>query len=379
MQIRQFDEATGELRFAGVKDVTLTGERPCILLRTKLGYELICTPDHAVLTPNGYIDAGKLTVGAKVYVNGTDDLYKNYQWLYNQSITLNKTFVEISNEFGFNVNTIKKWARKLGIPRKGTGYFHIGHVPWNKGISDDRQSSALRRYHHCGRRKEGLMKQDTVNYWKHRKPYCEICGSSENLEVHHIDFNHGNNDVSNLITACESCHRRIHSQNLQTAYADEIVEICDAGVRTVYDIEMDSDSHNFVANGVIVHNCNYSSGKFGNEITVVSPTSLEPGSSAYTLWEVACKNAETAYFLMLESGCTPQIARSVLPNSLKAEIMMTANLREWRHFFALRCSAAAHPSMREVALIGLRKMHEAIPVVFDDLAIQYLTEGGESL
>ena len=69
--------------------------------------------------------------------------------------------------------------------------------------------------------------------------------------------------------------------------------------------------------------------------------------------------------------CTPQEARSVLPNSLKTEVVMTANLREWRHFFKLRTAPAAHPQMRELAIPLLRRMQEMVPVVFDDLEVAH--------
>lgn len=77
--------------------------------------------------------------------------------------------------------------------------------------------------------------------------------------------------------------------------------------------------------------------------------------------------AENAYRAMRQAGATPQIARSVLPNSLKTEIVMTANLREWRHFFKLRCSPAAHPQMRQIAVPMLAKFQKEIPAVFDDI------------
>lgn len=83
------------------------------------------------------------------------------------------------------------------------------------------------------------------------------------------------------------------------------------------------------------------------------------------------KGVEIRYFDMLAEGCTPQEARSVLPNSLKTEMVMTANIREWRHFLKLRCSPAAHPQMREVALILLDKVHALIPVCFDDIWSEY--------
>ena len=88
-------------------------------------------------------------------------------------------------------------------------------------------------------------------------------------------------------------------------------------------------------------------------------------------WRDACEGVEIRYFDMLAEGCTPQEARSVLPNSLKTEVVMTANIREWRHFLKLRCSPAAHPQMREVALILLDKVHWLIPVCFDDIWSEY--------
>lgn len=107
--------------------------------------------------------------------------------------------------------------------------------------------------------------------------------------------------------------------------------------------------------------------KFGHEITVIEPCYLKEGTKEYELWKNLCENAEQSYFGMLECGCTPEEARAVLPNSLKTELVMTANMREWRHFLKLRCSKAAHPQMREVACDLLRQFKEKIPVLFDDI------------
>lgn len=113
--------------------------------------------------------------------------------------------------------------------------------------------------------------------------------------------------------------------------------------------------------------CNYSKGKFNGEITVIEPKFLEPGTKGYELWQNSCEATEKAYFNLLDWGCTPQEARAVLPNSLKTEVVMTANIREWRHFFKLRTAKAAHPQMREVAVPLLKMFKEAIPVLFDDI------------
>lgn len=113
--------------------------------------------------------------------------------------------------------------------------------------------------------------------------------------------------------------------------------------------------------------CNYSKDGFGKEITVIEPCFLEEDSKPYLVWKKACENAEKSYFDLILSGCIPQEARSVLPNSLKTEVIMTANLREWRHFLKLRCSKAAHPQMREVAIELLNRFKAEIQVVFDDI------------
>ena len=113
--------------------------------------------------------------------------------------------------------------------------------------------------------------------------------------------------------------------------------------------------------------CNYSQDKFDNEITVIKPFFLDENAPGWLMWKRACKTAETAYFDLLDFGCTPQEARAVLPNSLKTELVMTANLREWRHFLKLRTAKAAHPQMREVAIPLLEDFKARIPVIFDDI------------
>lgn len=113
--------------------------------------------------------------------------------------------------------------------------------------------------------------------------------------------------------------------------------------------------------------CNYTGDKFGNEITVIKPCYWEEGSEEFANWKRAMFFAEDYYFRLIKSGATPQEARSVLPNSLKTEIVMTANLREWRHFLKLRTGAAAHPQMREVACLILDEFTKRYPVIFGDI------------
>lgn len=115
--------------------------------------------------------------------------------------------------------------------------------------------------------------------------------------------------------------------------------------------------------------CNYSKGQFGEEITVIEPCFWDKDSDLMRDWRSAMRMAENHYLELLHQGASPQEARSVLPNSLKTEVVMTANLREWRHFFKLRTASAAHPQMREVAIALLKEFQKLVPVVFDDIEV----------
>ena len=113
--------------------------------------------------------------------------------------------------------------------------------------------------------------------------------------------------------------------------------------------------------------CNYQKSKFGSELTFIRPYFAEEGSKLFDIWKSSMQQAETAYFEMLNCGAKPEDARSVLPNSLKTEFICTMNLREWRHFFRLRCAPAAHPPMREISIPLLHEFQKMIPVLFDGL------------
>lgn len=120
--------------------------------------------------------------------------------------------------------------------------------------------------------------------------------------------------------------------------------------------------------------CNYSKEKFHSQISVIDIStgfSYDMGNPVdyqkYEIWREAMENAEKSYFRMIEAGASPQEARSVLPNSLKTELVMTMNLREWRHFFKLRLANGAHPQMKEVSKLILEVFRQKLPVFFDDI------------
>lgn len=148
--------------------------------------------------------------------------------------------------------------------------------------------------------------------------------------------------------------------------------------------------------------CDYSKDKFNNEITFIIPSYLDIPEGNYTYWDgdwvdmnklkiqlpadnedtistwlFNLNHVETSYRILKNKGWKAEQAREVLPMCTKSEICMKANLREWRHFFKLRCHSTAHPDIRVLALDLLKQMHERIPIIFDDLYDIYSTNDSE--
>ena len=138
--------------------------------------------------------------------------------------------------------------------------------------------------------------------------------------------------------------------------------ICDRGV-----------SHEIVRHRIASYSqestryCNYIKDKFGNELTFIKPIFWAEESPEYQIWFSSMENIENTYMQLINLGARPEQARAVLPNSLKTEIIVTMNLREWRHFFKLRTSNRAHPQMREISIPLLQEFKALLPCIFDDI------------
>lgn len=121
--------------------------------------------------------------------------------------------------------------------------------------------------------------------------------------------------------------------------------------------------------------CNYGSEKHGKQVSVISPLFFEEGTEAYAEWEAAMLDAERHYLRLTEDLKVPaQQARTVLPHSTKVDIVMTTNLREWKHIFNLRaCDATGpcHPQMSEIMQPCFTEMRLAYPFAFGDLYMKH--------
>lgn len=189
---------------------------------------------------------------------------------------------------------------------------------------------------------------DTEAVMRHLELCGRVCYKSEG--------NIGEGSAERLVA---SMLERGHESPIEH-FSVSVRVICDRGV-----------SHEWVRHRLASYSqestryCNYSKDKFGNELTFIKPAGIKEGSEAYFIWEESMLNAERSYFAMLKAGAAPENARSVLPNSLKTEFICTMNLREWRHFFALRTAPAAHPDMRAIAVPLHEDFKRLLPILFN--------------
>lgn len=156
-----------------------------------------------------------------------------------------------------------------------------------------------------------------------------------------------------------------HESVLEHAYMT-VKFICDRGV-----------SHELVRHRIAsftqesTRYCNYSKDGFGNELTFILPPWISDADIDHTrdaeIWCEAMLDAEGAYLSLLREGWKPEQARDVLPVSVKTEIVVTANLREWRTVFTQRAAKTAHPQMRELMVPLLAELKSAVPIMFDDI------------
>lgn len=374
----------------------------------------------------------------------TEKLYllEDREWLYHNYIELNRQRKDIAAEIGCCESIVNKAFRKWGIrkekskypnrqPGGGRGWYDVSEEgrariiaahsgPNSNWWKPDRSTIGEVRSRDEARKK---LEEERKN------GDCAFCGTNASkcsfgaLHVHHLDGNPHNNSEENLILLCPKCHSIYHHTWAMGVFKDRIVSITPVGVEKVYDIEMEPPYHNFVANGIIVHNC-VSSQRYCKETsrygtTFVIPTHLSESEPDLTegYYEIAmvpiqgpagqmgvgmqiataslsedeklglarqikCSEttgmflsalvtAEQTYGALLQSGWSAQDAREILPNDTATDIAVCANLREWRHIFKLRVlgtTGKPYPPCREAVKLVYDKMLEVLPEVFGDLA-----------
>lgn len=214
-----------------------------------------------------------------------------------------------------------------------------------------------------------------VNTMKLIKPFVEILTPIDTQDVYKT--------IEKVARTCYKSEDKITNTSAERMVKtliksghEAMIEFFDITVKFVTDRGV---SHEIVRHRVASYAqestryCNYTGEKFGSELTFIRPTWYDKTSfNTHGGFEKHLENTEQLYFALLDQGYSPQDARQILPNALKTEINVKMNLREWRHFFNLRCHHTAHPDIQVLAKDLLTQLYDKLPVVFEDLYFKYI-------
>ncbi len=447
MKLRVLNEATNEFGMGHISDVVDKGVQPVYLVRLADGKELTLTENHRVLTDRGWRTlreavglvgdglAATMTREASLMVNGAV-AHRDREWLRTRRAE-GRSVAEIAAEAGCSYHTVRKWLARHGLSFEA-GEAGRGRTPWNKGL---RYGNGYRVTPEHGAAIRAARSGPASNFWRggttaerarigrwtreqaprvHQQyDYtCQECGRrGGTLHAHHIvpvwlDLSQAR-ALGNLITVCDGCHREIHrtrDRELRfarrnsfrighvkdvplrtrgwrlTAHAVRVVGLEYVGLRQTYDLCVDGPWHNFVANGIVVHNSfNEFSMRYApatDEFYVPEPEDVrtqvgKPGS--YSFEPVEPELAETArdalqevyetayaaYERLVEQGVARELARSVLPVGAYTEFYWTVNARALMNFVSLRAAETAQREIRRYAEACETFFASLMPVTHD--------------
>ena len=240
---------------------------------------------------------------------------------------------------------------------------------------------------------------------------CAECGKKhERYEIHHVIPKYQRPDLAfdenNVVALCRSCHKKMHIEQdwhvgipLQ-AYGVKVDAIIPRGIQTVYDISVESEDHNFIANNIVTHNClsrNFASSRaipsrilrkevLNDPFMPIYWGASQKGMSAYTeltgfrkstakfVWKLASKLAVGCHWLMEKAGLHKQTCNRIIEPWLSVTGVITAT--EWENFFKLRISEFAQPEMRLLAEKIKKAIDESTPKVLkeNDVHLPYIDD-----
>lgn len=184
--------------------------------------------------------------------------------------------------------------------------------------------------------------------------------------------------MQNIERACRTCYK---SENLITdeSYKSLLKNCLNKGhesvlehekitIRMICDIGVYKDltRHRHASFSIeSTRYCNYSKDKFSNEIVFIEPFHID--KTEYVLWKNCMENIETTYLEMSKLKCSPDQMRMILPHSTASEVVMTANIREWKHILSLRATKHAHPTVQQIMIPLLLEFKKTMPEIFGDV------------
>ena len=391
LRLRSLDEAENRFVSNRIAQVFKSGQKPVFNIELADGKTLRCTGEHRILTPNGWRTAAQLGPGDAVMVNGratadAPNTYQNKDWLI-AHFAEGKIPKEVALLAGVSTEAIKKWAYFHGLTwQKRPPYSHEG-----KRLNISEEERERRRIHaaqlnrgrpnrgpqHPSWRADLPIEKRAYNWLKYERlrllervhHTCQDCGTQHTrLHCHHIKPVLERPDLamdeSNIVVLCPSCHK--HRHNL-AAHAVLIRSVTPAGVMHTYDIAMEAPYHNFVANGVVVHN----SGRYTGQRICAAATGAREIEEVFYLRPVGkyrdrqghayeytedlrfvdytqCLDAAVRYKAAIDRGFAEEHARDMIPYAIRQHFVVSFSLRALMHFMDLRAKRDAQLEIQQL-------------------------------
>ncbi|MCT7965154.1 FAD-dependent thymidylate synthase [Laspinema sp. D1] len=379
------------------------------------GKTIKCTQNHKILTPYGWRILAQLSIGSEVMVNGqslesADKIYQDKEWLkthFDKGLRPK----DIAAIAGCSTESIKKWAYRHNLSWDKS--------VWNKGIqyninlSDEERE---RRRQHI----EAVTKSRIANgsiasgenhpSWKglpiEKRAYnwlkyhrgeiiaqkggkCQSCGALNKLHCHHIkpisDYPELAFEFSNFEVLCASCHVRHHKKGVKNplcAHPKKIIAIEYVGVEPTYDLVMQAPNHNFVADGIVVHN----SGRYSGRRIIEAAKGLKDIEEVFYLRPVDyytdrqgkaylytpeqrkqdldwCMEAAKRYQVLIEQGYSEEQARGIIPFDIRQNFIISFNARSFMHILDLRAKPNAQLECQEFCELIWVHFREWVPAI----------------
>jgi thymidylate synthase ThyX len=388
---------------APIKAVMKSGRKPIVRVTLSDGKQIRCSADHRFLTPDGWSAIRELAAGVPLATNGLPAVGLTERVLREKYIVEGKLLSDVASEVGCSPNTVRKWLRVFGL-QKAQGQGMFGRIPWNAGktyTTGYRHTTETKRL--LSEAKQGeknpMWKGDGISPQAGRlralrlfptEP-CEACGVAEGHR-HHKDRDTFNNVRSNIEFLCASCHTSRHLDedghpNILTVKWVAIESIVPDGCEMTYDLEVDHPAHNFVANGFVTHNSQLSQRYVsGKQLRFVERPEYQNDKRLHFEFEQWIDKAKAQYDLRAEllmakaetwkvekvltktelRKSVNSAARNCLPNETETAMVLTGNVRAWRHVLEMRGSEHADIPIHQTTVRIAEILQEVSPILFDD-------------
>lgn len=422
VKLNCINEENGKIIQNNIQDVLYSGKKSCVYIEIDHGkYNIKATKNHRFLTPDGWLRLEEIIEkNLSIAVNGIQ--LPDLSWLNEEYHIKNRTRREIATELGISESWLGKYIAENNLqkpinkrPRKGIpGYGKRGMLSieqrqqisnrmrgdknhrWRGGITSER--SQLQKQ---------ISKELRQSVYQRDDYTCRLCYiRGGTLTLHHIIPCYQDKtlffDPENLVTVCDSCHKtKINNHehefqdyfkackpiqprpNIKKAQKEMMVHflpitnVQEIGEIDTYDIVMKDPHHNFIANGLVVHNsqesmryCDYSRADKFESLQVIVPPSINQNKKALEIYLKSCIEDYESYKFLRDEGIPPEDARFSLPTGTKTEVISTYNLRMWRHVISSRgMNPHAQWEIRKLFLDILYELNSYIPVFFNDLVV----------